>query len=348
MSRFLDEIRELHEALLRMVAFYRAAGRGRLETWARRTEGRAEVLFTGMGTSEFAPLAVRRRMASLGVACHTVDSGEWLHYGAALPGERGTVVLVSQSGESVEIRRIVEQNRAGPDFMAITNCEDSTLGRGASLVLPLCAGDEASISTKTYTNTLAILHLMACSLGGVGALEGALDDLERAASCLHSAPRQQISAAAEFLLPGDALAFVGRGPAYVAARQCALTFMEGARLLAAAFTAGAFRHGPFESCGPDLRAVVFLPEGRTRSVTEGIGRDAARLGARVVFVTDVDLIEDDNIRAVKVDNLEGEAGEDLFPLVVSGAHPLLLHHLAEARGVEAGHFRYGGKVTTKE
>lgn len=348
MSRFLDEIAELPGALKRMVGFYRGEGGALLEQWAARLKGRRVALFTGMGTSEFAPLAVRGRLAKQGVAVNVLDSGEWLHFGASVPGDQGVVVLLSQSGESYEIVKIIERGLAGKDFVGITNNENSTLGRSARLVLPLHAGEEASISTKTYSNTLGLLYLLARAVEGKAGITQGLDELDEAADCLLSAKGEAIKAAAASLLPASGIAFIGRGPSYVAARQAALTFMEGTRVLAGAFTAGAFRHGPFEANNPDFRLVAFLPEGPTRSVTESMAREAAKLGSRVVLLTDSDAVEEPNVKVVGVRNVRGEAGEELFPLVASGAQALLLHHVAAGRGIEAGHFRFGGKVTVKE
>lgn len=348
MSRFLEEIDELPSALLRMVEFYRGDGRERLNVWAEKMRYRNQVLFSGMGTSKFSPLVVRHRLSARGITCHTVDTGEWLRYPIPLPDERGLVVLISQSGESVEIKHLVERNMAGSDYIAITNDEHSTLARDAALVLPLCAGEEAAITTKTYTNVLGLLSLMVDVLGGDGELDDAFGYLEAIAGYLHSVDDVQLAATAEFLLPCHALAFVGRGPALVAAHQSALTFMEGARCLTSAFTGGAFRHGPFEAVGPDLRLVVFAPEGRSRAVSEGLGREAARLGARVVLLTDVELAAEKNLRVIRVGNIQGETSESLFPLATSGTLPRLLHQFAKLKGIEAGSFRYGGKVTTRE
>ena len=45
------------------------------------------------------------------------------------------------------------------------------------MVLPLAAGHETAISTKTYVNTLAVLHLMAAALDGAAAIAAALAEL---------------------------------------------------------------------------------------------------------------------------------------------------------------------------
>jgi glucosamine--fructose-6-phosphate aminotransferase (isomerizing) len=271
-----------------------------------------------------------------------------LHYPIPLPGERGQVVLVSQSGESVEIRVLLEQGLPGDDIVAITNDEESRLARSAALVLPLCAGEEAAITTKTFTNTLGVLHLMARALAGAGAREEALEHLTVTAGHLEADGGEQLAEAARALVPCRALTFVGRGPAVAAASQGALTFMEGLRRPAGAFTGGAFRHGPFEAVGPELGVIVLTPEGRSRGISERLAREAARLGAAVVVVTDADLEPEARLHVVRVQNVPGGASEDLFPIAASGALPRLLSNTALAAGVALGEFRYGAKVTSRE
>ena len=248
----------------------------------------------------------------------------------------------------MEVRRLVERELPGPGYVAVTNDEFSTVARHAGLVLPLHAGDEAAISTKTYTNTLALLLLMAGALESDAELDELFDLMGCVSGALLPENGDALAELAEFLLPGDAIAFVGRGPAFVTARQSALTFMEGARCLTSAFTGGDFRHGPFEAVGPDFRMVVFAPGGWTTTYSEALAREAASLGARVVLVTDHSLPEQDNLRVLRIANIAGPDAESLFPLIASGVMPVLLYHLARARGTEAGEFRYGGKITTRE
>jgi glucosamine--fructose-6-phosphate aminotransferase (isomerizing) len=189
---------------------------------------------------------------------------------------------------------------------------------------------------------------MTAAIQGPKGVEQAFLDLERAAECLFSADENQIVEAAEILHSGTALAFVGRGPAYAAARQCALTFMEGAKRLLISFSGGAFRHGPFECLDQDFRAIFLMPKGRTFSINENMAREAAELGAKVVCLTDTEMQREENIHVIRLKNVENTSSETLFPLVISGAQALLLHHFARLKGIEAGQFRYCSKVTTKE
>lgn len=345
MSHFLQNIKEIPISLSRMIAFYESEGYHRLTAWADLMRNRNELIFSGMGTSEFTPLFIRHKIRKV---CHIIDAGEWLHYGTTFQNEPNGVVLISQSGESFETKMLVERNIIPNGFVVLTNNENSTLAQRAEIRLLLCAGEEKGISTKTYTNTLALLYLMSAILENDRALEIALQQLKLAVDYLLRTSDDQIAKVAEFLQPAPALAFVGRGPAYVSARQCALTFMEGARCLSAAFTGGAFRHGPFESAGSDYDLVIFVPAGKTRNILEALGRDAARLGTKVVFITDTDISEEENSRVIRIMNVPVEESEDLFPILISRTHPLLLYEVAKSKGLKAGYFRYASKITQRE
>ena len=348
-TRFLTELSQMPAALDRLISYYEQDGRARLDDFRARAAGASEIVASGMGTSRFAPEAIFPRLARRGVSCRTVDAGEWLHYGTGAPSATSLVILTSQSGESVEVKRLVQEGRVASGFVAITNEQTSTLARAAGIAFPLLAGDEASISTKTYANTLAVLHLLAAALEGPDAVERGLRELRAAARLLEDAPESAVMAAARAIASGPGIAFVGRGPAYVAARQCALTFMEGARCLTSAFTGGAFNHGPAETVDSGFPLVIFQATGRTRRLSETLARRASTHGASVVVLTDESSAPIPGVAMVDVPRLRhAQDAEELFPLLVCRVQNLLLHHVAAERGHEAGIFRYGEKVTAHE
>jgi glucosamine--fructose-6-phosphate aminotransferase (isomerizing) len=347
-TRFLAEIDQMPAALDGLVSWYAGQGRERLLAFRALLRGKQGILFGGMGTSLIASRIVFPRLGKLGIACRSADAGEWLHYGTDTPDADSLIVLTSQSGESVEVKRLVGEGRVA-GYVAITNNEASSLGAKARLVLPLLAGEEASISTKTYTNTLAVLHLLASALQGDEALDRGVRELREAARLMGEADTGAIQAAAEALAPAAGIAFVARGPAHVAAQQCALTFMEGGRSLAAAFTGGAFNHGPAELLEPGFRLVILQSGERTRWLAEGLADRAARLGAGVVLLRDALGAAMEGVRVCSVPRVaHADDPDELFPLLTARTQNLLLHHVAARRGIEAGIFRHGGKVTRNE
>lgn len=342
MTAFVKEVSEQPDALLRLAAFYRGQGRARLEEWAGRARAHRRVVFAGMGTSEFAPETILGALAEQGIDADTRDAGEWLHYPRTC---HPLTVLISQSGESVETRLLAEQLRPATELAAITNDEASSLARMAGLVLPLAAGAETAISTKTYVNTLALLYLMARALAAPSVLEEALACLEQAAEAMRQIDRAQVDLAAGMLADAAAIHFVARGPALVAAKQAALTFMEGARLPTAAHAGGAFRHGPFELADASLRCVFFIPDGPTRRLLEAMAVEAAGKGGQVVVITDAAV----DLGGARMSVLRvSPCGEVLFPIAAAAIQAHLLDAVAAGRGLEAGRFRHGQKITVRE
>lgn len=340
-SRFLDEITQQPEELRRLIAFYAGdEGCERLRRWTVMARSAGRVHFTGMGTSAFAAETVLASLARHGVDATTDDAGELLHDPRPLTG---LSVLVSQSGESVETRRLLDILDLSRGMVAITNAPESTIARAASLVLPLLAGDESAISTKTYVNTLAVLFLLDRTLAGDDII--ALEALGRIADVMPVVDPGLLAHAAALIADTGAIQFIARGPAMAAARQAALTFMEGTHSNCTALTGGAFRHGPFELVGPDHRAVIYISGGPTADLLTTMATEIAAYGSHVVAITNRELdLPADTCAVLHVP----QSPEVLFSLAAATTQELLLGAVARQRGIEAGVFRYGGKITTHE
>jgi glucosamine--fructose-6-phosphate aminotransferase (isomerizing) len=348
-NSFLSELEQMPAALTSLIDFYREDGYDRLFAWRSLTEGKTEIIFSGMGTSNFSPMTIIPRLNAQELSCRFVDAGEWLHYGGVEPlNRRGLLVVISQSGESVELKELLTARKMKPGFVAITNDPDSTLARGAARVFPLCAGEEHTITTKTYSNTLALLHLLAGVLTGRKGFETAIEELDACVRCLREVDEARIEEAAKTLMPGDSIACIGRGPSYVSAQQCALTFGEGAKCLAAAYTGGAFNHGPFECAGPEMGMIIFQPAGRTSVLMQRLASRAQSVGAKVVVLADESEAMQAGVNTIPIRQINSTSSEQLFPLLASRSHNLLLYYVAKMRGIEAGRFRYGNKITSEE
>jgi glutamine---fructose-6-phosphate transaminase (isomerizing) len=347
-SRFLEEIQQQPEALREVLAFYRSGEERRLQAakeLCNRKEG--PLLFTGMGSSFFAPLAIRGELVAAGYRAEIRDAGELLHYSLEEIAEETVLLAVSQSGESAETRKVVEKVQSEVSLVTMTNEMESCLGKYGEVVLPMCAGAEEAISTKTYTNTLAILHLLRIVLSD-GEMRREMERLERLAVGMEEVidrRRGEIEDAADFLDGVSFLYFIARGPSLAAAQQGALTFNEGAGMPTCALSGGTFRHGPLELVGEGFAAVFFAPEGKTGKLVKDMACEVAEGGGRVLLLTDR-----------KPDGLSGrvrvlalpKSGEDLFSLNACVPVELLLYEMAHRRGREAGVFERIAKVTRRE
>ena len=104
-----------------------------------------------MGSSHHGLVPLHLRLVEAGLAPVTVESSELLHYQQALLAEGTLLVLVSQSGRSAEILRLLETVRGrGVATLAVTNTADSPLAREATATVLTHAGEEATVSCKTY------------------------------------------------------------------------------------------------------------------------------------------------------------------------------------------------------
>jgi len=342
---------ERREAIRIMIKFYGENGRSLLEEWTkmlgRTRKADGNLIFSGMGTSFISPLIIRPLLASKGITSFMFEAGEFLHYGLGTVRSKDLIVLISQSGESIETCRIAEEMKGLCPIIAIVNDEESTLAGYGDLVLPMTAGEEASITTKTYTNTLGLLNIM-----GVTAVSGNLE--KEMESLIESSfhmddflenRSDEIKAAEEHLKNASALHFLTRGPALAGAFQGALTFMEGAHLTAVAMPCGSFRHGPIELIGKGHRAIVYVPSSETRGLVVRMISEMAERGSHIVAFSSGSMeIDDPNIVEISFP----EVDDRHLPISAATAQELLLDRIASRRGLKCGVFKHTSKVTKIE
>jgi glucosamine--fructose-6-phosphate aminotransferase (isomerizing) len=165
------------------------------------------------------------------------------------------VMVVSQSGETADtLAALRKANQAGHPSLAITNVDDSTMDREATVAFPTVAGRERAIpATKSFTAQLLNLYLLALMTAYLREAIGAAELQERLAELAH------LPASIEAQLKGwdDAMRviadayrgaknflFLGRGIHYPIAREGALKLKESAYLHAEGYPSGELKHGP--------------------------------------------------------------------------------------------------------
>jgi glucosamine--fructose-6-phosphate aminotransferase (isomerizing) len=243
-SRFLDEIREQPAALLRLLE---------QDTFAAvaaemRRRGATTVRMVGHGSSDNA--------ASYGVYAFGLLPG-WtalrdsisltVYYGAELDMSGCTVLALSQSGQTPDVVEYARRvRRRGAYVVAVTNDPASELARESDAVLELRAGAEQAVAaTKTYSNQVAALGLLAAY--GAGRGEAFADDLRSVAAdapvLTRSLETRIGSVAVPFAYAGR-MFVVGRGAEFATAREIALKLLETCRIAAEPLTATDLAHGP--------------------------------------------------------------------------------------------------------
>ena len=98
------------------------------------------IVLTGMGSSFWALYPLHMQLVANGFASILLETSELLYYFPKLFDRETLMMVVSQSGESAEIVRLLDENRGRAHLIAVTNTPDSPLARKSDAVLLTTAG----------------------------------------------------------------------------------------------------------------------------------------------------------------------------------------------------------------
>jgi glucosamine--fructose-6-phosphate aminotransferase (isomerizing) len=308
------------------------------------------IILTGMGASFYALYPTWLYLARYDLPVLWVDTAELLHYGRFQITPGSLIWIVSQSGRSAEIVSLLEvlvgiQPAA---VLATSNDNSSPLAEliradpERSILLPINAEPETTVSTRTYLNSLALCQLGARAMCGdelgdaIAELEAAMDEM---ALYLDQWEEHYEVIASKVENPGH-LVLTGRGSSLATVYCGALILGEAGRSPAIGMPAGQFRHGPLEMCEPDLTVMLLAGPRETRQLNQRLAGDIARCGARIFWLGP----ENPGVPELPMPPVEGIG----LPLAEMLPVQLLTVHLARQAGVVPGVFKHIGKVTTEE
>lgn len=257
---YVDDLRDQADAVTATLAGV-AEGAGAVAGLARgvRSARWARVVLTGQGSSLAACGPAVLRLQAAGLAAWAVETDELLHAARPVADREDTlVVVVSQSGRSAEVVDLTGLPGVRGRVLAVTNNAGSPLAGAAGGVVLTRAGEEATVSCKTYVATLAALAWVAEALCG-GDARRVVDELADAIPVLResaAALTERSAARAAWAAGARHAVFTGRGAGRAAAETGALIVKEAAAFPAQALGTAAFRHGPLELAGPELALVI--------------------------------------------------------------------------------------------
>ena len=340
MNVFLEDIQAQPQALRDLARMYEVGENAAL---LAQFNSPRPLLLTGMGASFHAAAICAFTLQHAGIAARAVEASELLFYSTALLQDVETVVFVSQSGASAEVLPVVELLAGRAHLVGVTNDPASPLGQHAQVTLPLFAGFEHAVATRTYVNTLALLWLFSRQLSG--ALNqncfAHLRELADAGQTRIEQAEQGVAQWLDVLAPARQIVFLGHGPHAITARHAAMMLSEWGKVAATSANIGAFRHGLIESVDADTGIVLFAPNGRGTASTLALADELRGYGARVLCI-EYGQVQQNNgpVRPAF------ERDEFLAPLLDAVAAQLFVEALARQRGVPAG-FRYISKVVSR-
>lgn len=298
------------------------------------------VLILGMGASYYAGLYATVYANSFGLDCRCEELSEALWYwDRRIFDFYDLLVLVSQSGETVELKRFFEEYpKLKKKSILVTNNPSSSIAKllGEERVFLIHAGQERAMgSTKTFINSILTLLLIFSRWTDQKLdLTGIDEHLEHALQLDLNDYVEAVNASCQLVL-------VGRGFTVPILRMAQLTLAEVARLNCSWYSGGGFRHGAMElMVGGAMVTLVHL-RGKTERITEKMVQELQRF-EKTWLITNVDM---DVQRKI---SLKRGLIEEIASIPCIVVYQRLANELAQKRGFPSGVGMIASKVTSEE
>jgi glucosamine--fructose-6-phosphate aminotransferase (isomerizing) len=341
--RLLQDIKNQVNSLCAVLSHQLGDGHPALLEAAGLLRDARKIVITGMGASLYASLPLQYQLAAQGVNCLVVDSSELLYYQQPLCAD-AVVILVSRSGESAELAKLLPQvNGLASRTVAVTNEPRSTLAVGADLVLTIRSFEDDKMAIQSYTGTLLTLMLLASCVAGD--LDNVREEMKYVIAMISTLINDDVDGSRSwdgFLEPERPIYLLGRGPSYASALAGSLLFNEIAKHQAIGVTCGNFRHGSVELVDANFRGIIFAPHGRTRELNLALAAALERFGGKILVVGPQSE-EHNTLQFIDV-----PTSEKLAPLAEIIPVQFGALYLAKLKGLPVGKFRYITQVTRDE
>lgn len=341
--RLALDIRGQPESLARVLDRQEGAGGVHLRQAAALLRKSKRIVITGIGASLNAAIPLENLLCSGGIAACIVEAGELLHYRTAACQD-AAIVVISRSGESIEIALLLEALRGRVPIVGVTQEPGSRLAREADVVLEVGSLPDEAVAIQSYSGTLLALYLL--GMATLDQLEAGRHEAQQLLPALAGWTDSQLHAIRAwdgFLASDSLIHLLGRGPSCATASAGALLFAEVAKVPAIAMAAASFRHGPVEIVDGRFRGFVFAPFGKTRDLNISLAADLQRLGGSVRLIGPEGA---DRHGLPWIDT--PSCADVLAPLVEIVPIQVAALRLAELRGIAPGSFRYISQVTRDE
>jgi glucosamine--fructose-6-phosphate aminotransferase (isomerizing) len=247
---------------------------GGLEQCATLLTGISHLVLLGCGTSLHAALTAVPvfRMISGFETVSAFDAGEFtIDDIPKSKSHRVAFIFLSQSGETKDLQRCISFLKPSYPLIGVINVVHSYIAREMDCGVYLNAGREVSVaSTKTYTNMVAVLHLIAIWFSDKNGMNSSkhmrirneiINDLKTLSSNIEKTLQINIPPSWIDRLANTPSCFLlGKGQGEFVAMEGALKIKEIAYLHAEGKSASSLKHGPFALIHQQL-PIIFLATG---------------------------------------------------------------------------------------
>ncbi|HYI93832.1 MAG TPA: SIS domain-containing protein [Bryobacteraceae bacterium] len=245
-----------------------------------RTRGRSRIVLTGMGGSYQILHPLHLRLIEAGFDSIMVETSELLHSMPKLLSPTNVMIVVSQSGASAEIVRLMDHQESF--YIGVSNTPVSPLATRSQITVLTRAGEEGGVSCKTAVTSLAALYWLGEHLTRADstAARQVLETAAPAAEAYLSQWRDHVDFLVGALAGVKRVFFAGRGSSLAAVGLGAMVQKEAAHFHAEGMSSAALRHGPFEMLGPESFVVVFEGADNVRELNRRLVSDVLDTGAK--------------------------------------------------------------------
>jgi glucosamine--fructose-6-phosphate aminotransferase (isomerizing) len=294
------------------------------------------------GTSMHAGMLGKRMFESLAHKPVEVHIASEFAYHMPLLTERPYFILISQSGETADLRAAFKSiEHLNRPVLTITNVKTSTLAREATYYLDVLAGPEIAVaSTKAYVAQATMLLILAHQLSDHSF------DIYKALSTLAAhmdsfiANNTMREVARDYLHKRHCF-YIGRGPDYDLALEAALKLKEISYIQTEGFAAGELKHGTIALIEEDTPVIALISDPARNEQTRSNLREVDARGAKTLVITLASLAKPNDIALGDVDPL-------VAPLLLVVPTQLLSYYAALERGFDIDKPRNLAKSVTVE
>jgi glucosamine--fructose-6-phosphate aminotransferase (isomerizing) len=309
------------------------------------------VVLAGMGSSHFTTYPIFTSMLAAGIPAWWIDSAELLENLDAFNKPDTLFWLTSQSGESGETAMLLEQIKKECFVVGVTDNGASTLAQRSNFLIELKSGPEATVSAKSFVNSIAVARVVASELAQRSSRSDLLDKLTQDSEIITgylNDVQPNIERFMQFSIERYLL-LTGRGEAAISAQAASLIVKEAAKRPVEGMGAGELRHGVIELANSNTAVLIFdhsESQGvnpNHLSANQALARELLHHGCEVGWVggSGAHQAAPSGSAVFEIDrNLDPMIGDALVFQSLSFA-------FAQRNGIEAGSFTVATKVTTK-
>jgi glucosamine--fructose-6-phosphate aminotransferase (isomerizing) len=348
MGHLVDELVEQPVVLRRVVDYY-SSNSSLIDEAVKvcHSSKIRQVILTGMGASLCSCYPLLLKLSNQGMPVSLWDTSELVNFAPGSITDKTLLIVISQSGESAEIKKLIDLNRSPYFKIGVTNSRHSSLHQWSDLSLDLCAGEEYSASTKTYLASLALLHLLGVKIMG-DSVETEMTKLVQLAEVFTNIVQEKSNyydKYVNFLEPIQDVFFLGRGYSLASTNYGALFFKEASKITASSLSAAQFRHGPMEIVRLGFTAIVMMGCQNVWEMNKRLVSDIVAFGGKVLLITTKRQgISTNGIMECEIPDVDCE----LLPMLEVIPIQKLAIQIASNQRFEAGIFLNSGKVTEIE